>query len=171
MIAFFLGLGFYRLQQGPKLQDFQLYAENPDASNVEVWFDISFPAQAEPQKILGQLSELLSRLNFCRLPIEVLKFENGTATINLSEHPWYQPNEPLATNLGCANASWRSLYFQGSAGGSITTKTLVKTFLQPQQSAPWIEQVQFFYEGKPILAGDWDHIQLDGVITHQTLSF
>ena len=56
-------------------------------------------------------------------------------------------------------------YFQGSAGGYSTTVTLTRTFVQPNYQENWIKGVQFYYAGKPIQDGDWDHIKLDGVIS------
>lgn len=60
--------------------------------------------------------------------------------------------------------SWRGIYFQGSSGGGSTTVTLIKTFLQENYKGEWIDGVEFYYEGKPIVENEWAHIFLSGTI-------
>jgi hypothetical protein len=58
--------------------------------------------------------------------------------------------------------TWRGGYFQGSSGGYDTQIRLMSTFLQEDHKGPWIDGVEFYYEGKP-MTSEWDHIFLEGV--------
>ncbi|MGP1387888.1 MAG: hypothetical protein ACTS2F_30405 [Thainema sp.] len=161
-----LGRQFQPIQPADGLD---IYVGNADATDTETPFSITLPPDASQAAELEQLTTLISRFNFCHLPIEVVNVENNIATINLVEHSWNQdPNNP-ATFPGCSGTSWRSNYFQGSAGGMITSKTLVYTLLQPDLQEDWIEGVTFQYQGEPIEEGDWEHISLFGVITRESL--
>jgi hypothetical protein len=146
-----------------------LYAGNADATDIEPQFTVTLPPDLTQAEALELLTTLISRYNFCHLPIAVVGIENEIATINLAEHPWNQETTAPPTLPGCSGATWRTLYFQGSAGGSITSKTLAHTLLQPDFTADWIEGVTFQYEGEPIEEGDWDHISLFGIITQENL--
>jgi hypothetical protein len=45
---------------------------------------------------LEKLTTLVSRYDFCALPIEVVALEDDGATINLAEHDWNQdPENPV----------------------------------------------------------------------------
>jgi hypothetical protein len=130
---------------------------------------VSFPQQdTEPGKI-QELANLLSQKKFCELPIEVTDVKDKIVTINLEEHPWNEPLNQPPTTEGCSGKTWRYQYFQGSAGGYDTSVALARTLLQPDYRGDWIQGVKFSYEGKPIEAGQWDHLALDGVITRKTL--
>jgi hypothetical protein len=113
------------------------------------------------------LTLLVSRYKFCELPINIVSLKDQIATINLSEHPWVEGQTTPPSFPGCSGKSWRYAYFQGSAGGYSTTVTLARTFLQPQYKARWLKGVQFSYQGQLIKEGDWDHLDLDGVITRE----
>jgi hypothetical protein len=144
-----------------------LYGGNVEATGIQARLMVTLPTDLEPA--LEQLATLVSRLEFCGLPIELVAIEGDTATLNLAEHPWQQDSAAPTDLPGCAGASWRSGYFQGSAGGLITAKTLAHTLLQPDASGEWIDSVTFEYEGQPISADDWDHLPLSGVITRDSL--
>ncbi len=146
-----------------------LYEGNADATDIEPQFGVTFAAELNQQQQLEKLTTLVSRYNFCALPVEVIALEDDVATINLAEHDWNQDPEHPVTFPGCSGSSWRTNYFQGSAGGMITSKTLVYTLLQPEFRGKWIEGVTFQYQGEPIEEGDWDHISLFGVITRDDL--
>jgi hypothetical protein len=151
-----------------------LYRGNAEATDIETRMAISLPTaqnQTDQQHTaeLEQLSKLMSQLEFCGLPIELVAIEEDTATLNLAEHPWQQDSTTPTELPGCAGASWRSGYFQGSAGGLITTKILTHTLLQPDASGEWIDSITFQYEGQPIAADDWDHLTLSGVISRDRL--
>jgi hypothetical protein len=159
----------YALRPIPPSPELTLYGGNSDATDIEPQFGVSFAAELDQQQQLEKLTTLVSRYHFCTLPIEVVALEDEVATINLAEHDWNQDPENPVTFPGCFGRSWRTNYFQGSAGGMITSKILAYTLLQPEFQGEWIEGVTFQYQGEPIEAGDWDHISLFGVITRDDL--
>lgn len=146
-----------------------IYGTDIQQGTPEVALYVNEPAQATEQEKLQDLANWLSRSKFCELPIEVTTVKGEVATINLQEHPWNQPLAAPPTLPGCSGRTWRYQYFQGSAGGHDTSVALARTFLQPEYSGEWIDGVQFTYEGKPIQAGQWDHLEIDGVVTRETL--
>ena len=172
LIGLFVGVLIGRqLQPAPvaTTEGLTLYAGNEDATDIEPQFAVILADDLSQTAELEQLTTLISRFDFCHLPIEVVGIEANIATINLVEHSWNQdPNNP-ATFPGCSGTSWRSTYFQGSAGGMITSKILAHTLIQPEIEEEWIEGVTFQYEGDAIEEGDWDHISLFGVITEDNL--
>ncbi|MEA5571655.1 hypothetical protein [Calothrix sp. UHCC 0171] len=146
-----------------------VYGTDEQASAVQTDLYVSFDSKLNQTQQLEKLSTLISRYKFCDLPIEIKSIKDGIATVNLDEHPWVKAGNTPPSIPGCSGKSWRYGYFQGSAGGYATTATLTRTFVQPNYQGNWIKGVQFYYAGKPIQDGDWDHIQLDGVITSQNL--
>jgi hypothetical protein len=159
----------YGLRPIPSSPELTLYQGNADATDIEPQFRVTFATELNQQQQLEKLTTLVSRYDFCALPIEVVALEDDGATINLAEHDWNQDPENPVDFPGCSGRSWRTNYFQGSAGGMITSKTLAYTLLQPEFQGEWIEGVTFQYQGEPIEEGDWDHISLFGVITRDDL--
>lgn len=107
------------------------------------------------------ISDTLSKHYFNGLQIEIKasKPEDtnlSTIQINLIENPEFKGPATLP-----AYQSWYD-YFQGAYGGQNTTVILKESFLQREYKGKWIDQIEFFYQGKPI--GDWDHIDLSGII-------
>lgn len=94
------------------------------------------------------------------MPINILRIEERNnkkiAIIDLREF--------IASDSTGYLPSWRTIYFQGSTGGYFTTLTLTKSFLQKDYKGKWIDGIEFYYEGKQILEGEWDHIGLYGTI-------
>ncbi len=158
-------------RQAKITNNFVVYGTDTQAEKIEKDLYISFNSQLNQTQKLEKLSNLLSRYQFCGLPIEIKSTENGIVTINLDEHPWVKTVNTPPTLPGCSGQSWRFGYFQGSAGGYVTTVTLTRTFLQPDYQGNWIKGIQFYYGGQPIKEGDWDHINLDGVITRENLPY
>ena len=114
------------------------------------------PALAMDEK-LNLIATALSEIYFRGLEIHVMKLEQLTDTglvlyINLSE--------PDAFDGPGSLPSYQSWYdfFQGSYGGQQTSIRLKESFLQPQYQGPWIDQVQFYYNGEPLEG--WDHLIL-----------
>jgi hypothetical protein len=166
-VSFSAGVGMQLLRQSKGVSNnFTLYGTDVQQNTPLSDLYISFPTQLNQRQQLEKIASLLSRYKFCELPIEVISIKDNIATINLSEHPWMKDQNSVSIP-GCSGKSWRYGYFQGSAGGYSTTVTLARTFLQPQYKGQWIQNVQFYYNSKPIQDGDWDHINLDGVITRQ----
>lgn len=99
---------------------------------------------------LSLLAEKLSKDLFNSLPIEILKVETSkdstTAYINLKE-------------LENSDFSWGRYYLQGSAGGAMTSNTLIETFKQPDRTDDWIDYIVFTYQGEPI---NFEHAPLLG---------
>ena len=146
-----------------------IYGTDEQATKVQTDLYVNFDSKLNQTQQLEQLSSLVSRYKFCNLPIEVKSIDNGIAMINLDEHSWVKQTTTPPSIPGCSGKSWRYGYFQGSAGGFATTETLARTFVQPDYKGDWIKGVRFSYAGKPIQDGDWDHINLDGVITRDNL--
>ena len=146
-----------------------VYGMDEQVSKVQTDLYVSFDDKLNQTQKLEELSTLISRYKFCDLPIEVKSVDNGIAMVNLDEHPWIKQRTTPPSIPGCSGRSWRYGYFQGSAGGYATSATLARTFVQPNYKEDWIKGVRFSYAGKPIQDGDWDHINLDGVITHENL--
>jgi hypothetical protein len=133
---------------------FKIYGADKGANYSEVNFYVSIPETIPKLEKLRHLADKLSRYKFRYLPISVLRIENRSnkeiAIVELIE------KDPMS------GTSWRSGFFQGSTGGSFTTITLTKTFLQEDYEGNWIDGIEFYYEGKPIGKWDWDHIKLSG---------
>jgi hypothetical protein len=150
----------------PKLT---IYDSNADASTIEPQFEVNLSFDLDQRQQLDKVATLVSRYNFCGLPIDVVGLEDNVATINLVEYEWNQSLDAPQPLPGCSGRTWRSSYFQGSTGGMMTSKTLAYTLLQPDVQGAWIDGVQFQYQGDPIEEGDWDHISLFGVVTRDRL--
>lgn len=116
-------------------------------------FYITIPAHLSLSEKITFLAQILSKCRFDGLPINLLRIENrkgkSIAIVDLRES-----SESPRT--------WRGNYFQGSSGGHCTQVALISSFLQEEHEGPWIDGVEFYYEGKP-MTSDWDHIFLEGV--------
>jgi len=128
-------------QDTPKVENetFIIYDGNIDTYKKEAKGEISIPKDKGIQEKLEAIAKKLSEVNFNNLPIEVLKIEtvNGKkiAKINLKEDSKNQKQ-------------WFQSYMQGSAGGSITSVSLIETLLQKEYKGQWIDGIEFSYEGK-----------------------
>jgi len=74
--------------------------------------------------------------------------EETVLRVNLMENQGFDPTQ---------SPSWFQ-YFQGTDGGTWTTKVLVSNFLQQQFKGLWVDKVIFNYQGEEF--GEWDHISL-----------
>lgn len=170
VVAFGAGVLTENLYRTARITNkFTIYGTDEQANKIQTDLYTSFDSKLNQTQQLEKLSNLVSRYKFCSLPIQVKEIKDGIATINLDEHPWVKAKNSPPSIPGCSGKSWRYGYFQGSAGGYATTVTLTRTFIQPSYQENWIKGVQFYYAGKPIQEGDWDHINLDGVITRKNL--
>jgi hypothetical protein len=167
--VFSAGLGLGKLQTTPGSERFAVYGTDPQQGKPLTDLYVSFPSQLNQRQQLNRMADFLSRYKFCHLPIKVTNFKDNIATIDLSEHPWNQGKKTPSSLPGCSGMSWRSQYFQGSTGGYDTTVTLARTFVQPEYKGQWIKGVQFSYQGQLIKEGNWDHINLDGLITRENV--
>ncbi|MBF2062880.1 MAG: hypothetical protein IGS39_00360 [Calothrix sp. C42_A2020_038] len=170
VIGFGAGMLTANLYQTPKATtNFTVYGTDEQLNTVQTDLYVSFDSKLNQTQKLEKLSDLVSRYKFCSLPIQVKGIKDGIAIVNLDEHSWIKAGNTPPSIPGCSGRSWRYGYFQGSAGGYATTVTLTRTFVQPNYQGAWIKGVQFYYAGKPIQDGDWDHIKLDGIITRHNL--
>jgi len=135
-----------KVAETPVAKDITLttYTANVDTYAVERLSDITVKEDLPLQEKLTALANEISTKVFKGLPITIVKIEtiNGSkkAIINLQEGG----NDP--------NASWSRVYFQGSAGGNITSKTLIETFTQKSYTGDWIDSMEFQYNGTSIEA-------------------
>lgn len=123
------------------------YTANSNTYAVEKLSDIKVKETSTLQEKLKALADELSTKAFKGLPITVVGIEtsNGSkkAIINLEE---------AGTN---PNIKWNTGFFQGSAGGAITSKSLIETFTQKSYSGEWINFIEFHYNGNKI---EFEHV-------------
>lgn len=135
----------------------KIYGADEAAMHVVLDHEIFVPQNYSLLEKLDALAAELSRSRFKGLPVEVMGIENQkgrkVAQVNLIEDP------ALRTDTG-RPITWSGLYFQGSAGGSMTTGTLLRTFLQQEYPGNWIDGVRFYYENHPIETAGFDHLEL-----------
>lgn len=128
---------------------------------------VYIPWEKPIEEKLDILSNVLSQTLFDDLPIEVVKVEERDgkriALINLMESDENQKISGQALFMG---KSWAAGYFQGSTGGSITSISLIETFLQKQYNGDWIDGVRFLYNNG-IEAGWSDHAPNLGKVNYR----
>lgn len=164
---------------GPS-ERFALYGGDDNAEQVIVKEYVEIPAAASLQEKLTRLAGALSEKEFSGLPLSVLRIderpEGRVAVIAIGESAENSPllaqqarlfdgnrdGEAMALEQRLTGKLWCRHYFQGSTGGSMTTGSLRTTFLQPEYPGPWIDALEFYYEGAPM--DTWDHVSLDGLI-------
>jgi hypothetical protein len=120
------------------------YTANSDTYAIEKLSDIKVDKTSTLQEKLKALADELSIKVFKGLPITVVEIEtsNGStkAIINLEE----AGTDP--------NIKWNTGFFQGSAGGTITSKSLIETFTQKSYTGEWVDSIEFHYNGEKIEA-------------------
>lgn len=125
-----------------------IYGANIDTYEQEVADQINVKNDLPLKEKLEIVADALSEAVFEGLGIEVsdITLEGGKqiATINLTE----KDNEQ--------DMAWDTIYFQGSAGGSITFVSLRDTFLQGEYNGQWIDGVRFLYENEII---EFQHVE------------
>lgn len=135
---------------------FNIYGANVDTYEPELLSQVSIKNSLSLEQKLKTVSEYLSKAQFGNLGIEVSEIEEKDgkkiAIVNLTE----TPNEN--------DVSWNTGYFQGSTGGTITSISLEKTFLQKGYEGEWIDGVRFLYEGQRI---QFDHVGMLGDIIYR----
>lgn len=134
-------------------QVLKIYSQDINTGEDIIVSEIEVNKKDSIEDILNQLANKVSEDVFSGLPIELLQVSenNGEkiAIINLRENDLNANKEDFTTYEG---ANWAIGYFQGSAGGAFTSDSLLKTFLQSDNSelSNWIDGVQFLYNNKPI---------------------
>ncbi|ADL12648.1 hypothetical protein [Acetohalobium arabaticum] len=142
---------------------YPVYGADRQAEKTIVNFYIKLSEDLTLKEKLKIIADKLSRFKFDHLPIEVVKIKKNKqdiAIINLCEHEWNRSQDGSDELRGI---SWRSHYFQGSAGGMITSETLIRTFLQRDYNGDWVDGVKFLYEGREITQEMTQHIHLSGI--------
>ncbi|MBM7624080.1 hypothetical protein [Sporohalobacter salinus] len=150
-------------QKKQKEHFYPIYGANKEAEKTVVNFYIKLSEDLTIKEKLENIANRLSRFKFNHLPIEIVKIEesNGDiAVIDLQEYKWNHNQDKFNKLQGI---SWRSHYFQGSTGGMITSKTLIRTFLQRDYDGNWVDGVKFLYEGSEISKDVAQHIRLSGI--------
>lgn len=134
-----------------------IYTADDFTYDKELFFWTYISEEKSIKQKLDILADTLSQTIFDNLPIEVVKIEETdgkkVAVINLMES---KENQGISDYSLFKGKSWATGYFQGSAGGCITSTSLIETFLQRQYSGEWIDGMRFLYNnGKE---GNWaDH--------------
>ena len=133
---------------------YPMYWVNIESYQTEVDFYVRISDSLSLQDKLQSLADRLSRHRFNRLPINVVSLEaregKTIAVVNLGEHKH---------DLKWPCLGWVGGYFEGSAGGTVTSRSLVETFLQRDYSGEWIDGVEFLYKGSHKIR-EFDHIKL-----------
>ena len=131
---------------------------------------ISIPPDLTLDEKVSLLLDSLSLISFNGLDIEALSLKQTPdgqtlLQVNLQENEAFTGPGSLPSYQ-----SWFG-YFQGSTGGLHTSIILRETILQPEYAGPgnWIDAVEFFYMGRPIVKYTWDHITLWGRITQSRI--
>ena len=129
---------------------YALYTANIDSYEKELLCYIPINSGTLTEK-LDILAKNLSKVEFNSLPIEVIKIEEKDnkkiAVINLKES---EINAGINEAIDFKGPSWSKNYFQGTAGGTITSTSLIESFLQRSYPGDWIDGVRFLYENKEI---------------------
>jgi len=126
---------------------FPIFSADIDTYETTLDAYVYIPKETALEIKLQTLANVLSEVYFDGLPIQVKKIvqtdNKKIAVVNLHESP---ANQGVTDYTKLVGKTWTSLYMQGSAGGTITSRTLIETFLQRQYKGQWIDGVQFLYE-------------------------
>ncbi|CCQ95936.1 hypothetical protein CULT_330021 [[Clostridium] ultunense Esp] len=129
-----------------------IFTANINTYKKEIKYYVTIPKILPMEEQLHLLVNKLSQYCFNGLPIEIVDIKDiegkKIAIINLKEYSINQGIEDLEKLIG---SSWKAYYFQGTAGGIITSYQLIDTLLQKDYDGEWIDGVQFLYEGKDIV--------------------
>lgn len=155
--------GFTQPYEPPPKEDstkYYIYTIDVNTMETSVEIDIFIPNDRLIKEKVQMLCKFLTQHRFQGLPIscQAVHNRNGRtiAVVLLQELENKDHREDVPT--------WKSGYFQGSAGGHWTTEMLRKCLLQPDAEGKWIDGVEFYYQDGPIEPNRWDHIALSGTI-------
>lgn len=127
---------------------YTIYTANQDTYEKETDSYVYISNNVDLKQKLTSISNVLSEGYFSNLPIEVVKIEETSdkkiVVINLKESNVNQGVKDYGKFKG---ETWALNYLQGSAGGSMTSVTLIETLLQRDHAGEWIEGVRFLYNG------------------------
>jgi len=135
---------------------YPIYTANIDTYKKEIHSYVYIKKDEVMMNKISTLSKTLSEDFFNNLPIEVVNIEEkdgkSIAVINLKES---KENQGVTDYSKLKGYTWATKYFQGSTGGTITSKTLIETTLQKEYTGEWIDGVKFLYNNKDI---DFEHV-------------
>lgn len=144
---------------------YPIYTANSDTYKREVLVTTYVPNNYTLKQKLDAIAKTLSEVKFKGLPIEVtgIKDVNGkkVAIINLKES---KENQGVTDPSKFKGSSWSVNYFQGSTGGTITSTSLLETFLQKDYKGQWVDGVQFLYNNKAL---SFEHVEGLGEINYR----
>jgi len=130
---------------------YPIYSANINSYAKEIHFGTYISENLSQKNKLEALAKALSEIQFNKLPIEVSEIVEidgkKIAVINLSESV---ENQKISDVSKFKGNSWATGYFQGSTGGTITSVSLIETFLQKDYSGQWIDGVKFLYNNLKI---------------------
>ena len=125
-----------------------IFGANIDTYEKEEVSQVSINEGLSLEEKLAVVADQLSKDVFQGLGIELSKIDiidgKQVAVINLTEKDSGQ------------DATWNTMYFQGSTGGVITSVALSDTFLQKEYDGEWIDGVKFLYKNQEI---GFEHVE------------
>ncbi len=128
---------------------YPIYSANINSYTKEIHCGTYISEKLSLKNKLDALAIALSEIDFNKLPIEVSEITEidgkNIAIISLKEN---EENQEISDQLQFKGESWVRNYFQGSAGGTITSVSLIETFLQKDYEGEWIDGVKFLYNNK-----------------------
>jgi hypothetical protein len=132
------------------------YTADVNSYERKIGFYIKVPNDMPLKEKLDNVSKILSEQYFNNLPIEVLRIEEldgkKIVVINLEES---KENQGVTDFEKLTGRTWATGFFQGSTGGTITSTTLVETFLQRESKDVWVDGVKFLYNNGVC---DFEHV-------------
>lgn len=143
--ALLIAIGTYISNENHEV--FKIYSADDMTGEKLVVGDVRVKEDANLEEKLTELTAALSKKVF-KLPMVYKGIEDvfgqKIAVIELME-----------SEKGDSDVSWKSLYFQGSTGGMMTSVSLTETILQKDFTGEWVDGAKFLYEGEHI---DFEHV-------------
>jgi predicted nuclease with TOPRIM domain len=137
---------------------YPIYSANINSYAKEIHFGTYISDNLSLKNKLDALAKALSVVQFNNLPIEVSEISEidgkKIAVINLKES---EENQKIRDVLKFKGYSWATGYFQGSTGGTMTSVSLIETFLQKDYEGQWIDGVKFLYNN--LVIDTFQHIE------------
>jgi len=144
---------------------YPIYSADVNTYAKEIHFGTYIPGNLSIKNKLEAIANSLSEVHFSNLPIEVSQITEidgkKVAIINLKES---EENQKINDPSQFKGPSWATHYFQGSTGGTITSISLIETFLQKDYEGQWIDGVKFLYNNKVC---SFEHVPSLGKISYR----
>ena len=137
---------------------FPIYTADINTYEREISAYVSMPEDSSVKEKLDIIANKLSSDYFGNLPIVVTKIENKSgkkiAVISLNES---KENQGITEPLKMKGDTWAIVYFQGSCQGTVTSTTLIESFLQKDYKGEWVDGVSFLYNNSSMNNVDGEH--------------